>query len=105
ADQRPVHAQHRRGQSTTRWCVHERHELVRESGHGAADADATDVGATADTVHPAAFGDVAVHHRTPAADLHLALRPVVVVCEVRLFVVGRTVAPLVHGLAEQPLGT
>src|SRR4051812_34001791 len=28
------------------------HELVREAGHGAADADAADVGAAADAAHP-----------------------------------------------------
>src|SRR6476659_570068 len=54
--------------------VHERHELVGEAEHGAADADATHVGATADAVHPPPLGHVALHDRTPAAELHDALR-------------------------------
>src|SRR6185312_4427134 len=33
--------------------VHERHELVRETGHRAADADPADVRAATDAVHPA----------------------------------------------------
>src|SRR6202030_4686944 len=49
--------------------IHEGHELVREARHRAADADAADVGAAADAGHPAALGDVAVDHRTPAAEL------------------------------------
>src|SRR4051794_1318782 len=40
ADHAAVHAGHRRGERSTRRLVHERHELVREAGHGAADADA-----------------------------------------------------------------
>src|ERR1700753_743339 len=36
--------------------IHERHELVREPGHGATDADATDVRAAADAVDPASLG-------------------------------------------------
>src|SRR5215218_10754092 len=84
--------------------VHERHELVREAGHRAADADAADVRAAADPGHPAALGHVAVHDRPPAADLHLALGRVVVVGEVALLVVAGAVAALVDGLAEDPLG-
>src|SRR3954447_377533 len=38
--------------------VHERHELVGEAGHRAADADAADVRAAADAVDPAALGHV-----------------------------------------------
>src|SRR5437764_14642424 len=45
------------------------HELVGEAGHGAADADTADVGAAADAVHPAAFADVALDDRSPAAEL------------------------------------
>ena len=82
--------------------VHERHELVGEAGHGAADADAADVGAAADAGHPAALGDVAVDHRTPAAQLHDALGRAVLVGEIALLVVAGAVAAFVHGLAEQP---
>src|SRR5690242_19014254 len=41
--------------------VHERHELVGEAGHRAADADAADVRAATHAVHPAPLGDVALH--------------------------------------------
>ena len=82
--------------------VHERHELVREARHGAADADAADVRAAADAVDPAAFGHVALDHRAPAAELHDALRGVVLGREVALLVVAGAVATLVHRLAEQP---
>src|ERR1044071_2658854 len=57
-----------RGELAAGRLVHERHELVGEAGHRAADADAADVGATADAVHPAALGDVALDRRAPAAE-------------------------------------
>src|SRR4029079_3252218 len=84
------------------WRVHERHELVGEAGHRAADADAAHVRAAAEAVHPAPLGDVAVDHRAPAADLHQALGRVVVLREVALLVIARAVAALVHRLAEDP---
>src|SRR5262245_15097375 len=57
----------------SRRLVHERHELVGEAGHRAADADAADVGAAADAAEPAALGHVALHDRPPAAELDDAL--------------------------------
>src|SRR4051794_15897045 len=103
ADRRAVHAGDERRDAAARRLVHERHELVGEARHRAADADAADVRAAADARHPAALGDVAVDHRPPAADLHEALRRVVVVGEVALLVVARAVAALVDRLAEDPL--
>src|SRR5690349_11427140 len=50
-----VRADHLGGQLAAGRLVHERHELVREARHGAADADATDVRAAAHPVDPAAF--------------------------------------------------
>src|SRR6478735_8060458 len=84
------------------WLVHERHELVREPGHGAADADAADVRAAADPVDPPALRDVALDHRSPAAELDDALGRAVLGGEVTLLVVAGTVAALVHGRAEKP---
>src|SRR6202023_2582580 len=49
----------------TRRRVHERHELVREAGHGAPDADTTHIRATTHTIDPAPLGHVALHYRTP----------------------------------------
>src|SRR4051794_16658651 len=103
ADGRPVDAGDERRDAAARRLVHERHELVGEARHRAADADPADVRAPADAGHPAALGDVAVDDRAPAADLHEALRRVVVLGEVALLVVARAVAPLVDRLAEQPL--
>src|SRR5690242_12021960 len=70
----------------TRRLVHERHELVGEAGHRAADADPAHVRAASEAVHPAALRHVAVHDRPPAAGLHEALRAVVIVREVGLLV-------------------
>src|SRR4249919_1163502 len=70
------------------WLVHERHELVGEARHRAADADAADVGAAADSVDPTSLGDVALDDRTPAAELDDALRRAVLLREVPLLVVA-----------------
>src|SRR3954464_3952247 len=45
----PVHRDHIRGDLGARRLVHERHELVGEAGHGAADANAADVGTASDS--------------------------------------------------------
>ena len=83
--------------------VHEGQEVVGEARHRAGDADAADVGAAADTVHPAARRDVALGDRPRAADLRQAAP---VVCERRCetAVLGEpgAVARLVRGLLEQP---
>src|ERR671916_74634 len=75
---------HGRRERRARRLVHERHELVRETGHRAADADAAHVRASAHPVHPTTLRHVAVDYRTPAAYLHLALGRVVVQGEVAL---------------------
>src|SRR5918994_6991587 len=82
--------------------VHERHELVREAWHRAADADAAHVRAAADPVHPAPLGHVAVDDGAPAADLHLALGRVVVEGEVALLVVGGPITALMNRLPKEP---
>src|SRR5271166_3543515 len=64
---------HSRGNLRTGRFVHEWHELVREARHGAADADAADVGTTADSGHPAPLGHVAVDNGDPAAKFDDAL--------------------------------
>src|SRR3954454_12930301 len=61
--------------------VHERHELVGEAGHRAADADAAHPRAAGGAGHPAPLGDVAVDDRPPAAGLDQALGRVVVAGE------------------------
>src|SRR5262245_22886496 len=74
--------------AAARRLVHERHELVREAGHRTGDADAADVGTTADAVDPAALGHVAFDHRSPAAELDQAVRRPVLARELALLVVA-----------------
>src|SRR5262245_58923774 len=102
ADDPAVHRDHGRREDAAGGLVHERHELVGEAGHRAADADAADVRAAADACHPAALGDVAIDHWSPAADPHQALGRSVLVREVALLVVAGAVAALVHRLTEEP---
>src|SRR5258705_11421184 len=65
ADHGPVQTRRGARELAARRLVHERHELVREPRHGAADADAADVRAPADAVDPPALGDIAVHDPDP----------------------------------------
>src|SRR5919112_2419624 len=104
ADDRAVHAAGRGRHLAAGRLVHERHELVREPGHGAADADAAHIRAAADAVEPAPLGDIALDHRAPAPELHDALGRAVLGGEVALLVIAGPVAALVHGHAEQPGG-
>ena len=101
-DNRAVCAANRRGKLAARGLVHERHELVREARHRAADADSADVGTTPDAADPTALGNVAFDDRTPAADFYQALRRVVFGRELALFVVPCSIATLVDGVAEEP---
>src|SRR6478672_7249965 len=74
ADDRAVQSGCRLGNLAARGFVHERHEFVREAGHSASDADATDVRAATDAVDPAPLRAVALDDRTPTAKLHNAFR-------------------------------
>ncbi len=53
--------------------------------------------------HPTPLGHIAFDDRTPTTEFHDAFRGAVLGREVALFVVAGPVAPLVHGLTEQPL--
>src|SRR5579859_267552 len=96
------HARYRRHAGAWR-LVHERHELVREAGHRAADADPAHVGATPDAVDPTPLGHVALDHGAPAPQLDDAFGRAVLRCEVALLVVAGPVTSFVHGGAEEPL--
>src|SRR5262252_9823897 len=98
-DDGAVDAARGRRHSAPRRFVHEGHELVGKAGHGAADADAADVGTAADAGHPPALGDVAHDHRTPASELDDALGRAVFVGEIPLLVITGAVASLVDRLA------
>src|ERR1700734_1113998 len=80
--------------------IHEGHELVREARHRATDANSADVWATADSAHPAAFGDVALDDGAPTSELDQTGRRVVLGCKLSLLVVSGAVASFVHGVAE-----
>src|SRR5690349_1286798 len=62
------------GNPGSRRLIHERHELVRKSWHGTTYANAAYVWTSADSRHPPAFRHIAVHYRSPASQLHDALR-------------------------------
>src|ERR1700726_4636773 len=92
------------GERGTRRRVHERHELVREPRHRAADANPTDIRATANAGHPAAFRHVAVHNRSPASDFHQAFRRTVFAREIALLIVTGAVTTFMHCLSKKPSG-
>src|ERR1700733_6141678 len=102
ANRTPICAHCRAGDPRTGWLIHERHELVREAGHGTANTDAAYVGAAADSRHPSPLGNVAVHYRAPASQLHDALWGAIHFGEVTLFVVPGSIATFMDRLAEQP---
>src|SRR5690242_18956455 len=104
ADHRAVHAARGRRHGRARRLVHERHELVREAGHRAGDADTADVRAAAHPVDPAALGHVALDHRAPAAELDQGARRAVLGRELAFLVVAGPVAAVVYGDLVQPLG-
>src|SRR5580700_7634478 len=68
-DHAPIASYERGGEHASRRLVHEWHELIGKAGHGAPDADAADVGTSADATHPAALSDIAVDDRAPATEL------------------------------------
>src|SRR5262249_25908430 len=59
-----------RREPAARGLIHKRHELIREAGHRASDANATDVRTASNAPHPSTLGDVAVHNRAPTTDLY-----------------------------------
>src|SRR5678815_4259593 len=82
--------------------VHKRHELVRESRHGAADTNSANVRATTDAGHPAALGHVAIYHRSPASNFDQAFRRAVLAGEIGLLVITGSVATFVNRFPEKP---
>ena len=104
ADRSPVHANAGSRNVCARRFIHERHELVGEAGHRAADADAAHVGTAADSGHPSSLGNVAVHHRTPASEFHDAFGRAIDFCEIALLVVAGAVATVMHGLPNSQVG-
>src|SRR5499425_3925584 len=104
SNQLSVNAADPRGHLAPRRLIHERHELVREPRHCAADAYPAHIGAAPNTADPAAFGHVAFHYGPPAADLHKTLRRAIFCGEVPFLVIAGSVTAFVHGLTKKPLG-
>src|SRR5580700_9924395 len=63
----PIRHHRARRKQRSWWLIHERHELVREARHGAADADATDIRASANSSHPASLSHVALDDGSPTS--------------------------------------
>src|ERR1700735_4650441 len=94
---RPPVGRHRSGRKQRAGrLVHERHELVRKARHGASDANPADVWTTANSAHPAALADVALHHRSPATKFHYAGGRAIFFGELRLFVIPPAIASFVN---------
>src|SRR5574341_2290672 len=69
-DHPAIQQTHRRGIETHPGRrVHERHELIGKSRHGAADTDSTNIGTAANPIHPAALRHVALDDRPLTAEL------------------------------------
>src|SRR5437899_2401686 len=69
ANQAPIPSADARRYLASRGFIHKRHELIREAGHRAADTNPTDIRTTPNSSHPAAFGHIALHDRSPQPSL------------------------------------
>src|SRR5579864_9717391 len=105
ADRRPVNFDRLRRESRSGRRIHERHELVREPGHRATDADAADVRASTDAGHPASLGNVAIDDGSPTTDLYQALGLTILFCKDAFFVIAGAIATVMDGRAEEQFGT
>src|SRR3984957_1190536 len=99
-DRAAIYANRSGGNTRAGRLVHEGHELVRETRHGATNTDSADVGAAADSSHPSSFRHVAIHHGTPAPEFHDAFRGAVLLGKISLLVVTGAVATVMYGLPE-----
>src|SRR5580658_6560514 len=88
--------------SGSRRLIHEGHELVGKSRHGASNADSPHIRTAANARHPAALRHVAVHYRSPASELHDAFRRAIHFREIALLVIAGPVATVMHGASKQP---
>src|SRR5262249_29149137 len=104
ADGAAVHRDRGRRHARPGWFFHERHEFVGKAGHGAADANPADIGTAADSIHPTAFGHVALDDRSPASELDDARFLAIRARKIGLFVIATAIAALVYGLRKEPFG-
>ncbi len=91
-----------RRQKRTRRLIHKRHELVRKAWHRTTDADAANVGTSANPAHPSTLSNIALNHWTPASQLHNAKRRPVLLRKLRLLVEAAAVTTFMHGIAKKP---
>src|SRR5262250_364845 len=94
-----------RRQQRARGLVHKWHEFVGKAGHRTADTDAANIGTSSNATHPSPFAHIALHHRTPTAELHNAEWRTILFSELPLFVISAPVASLVHCRSKQPGGS
>src|SRR6266487_1794393 len=85
-----------------RWLIHKRHKFVRESRHRTADTDTAHIRTTTNSCHPSPLRDVALYYRSPAPQLHKALRRSILGSEIAYFIVARPITPFVHRIAKEP---
>src|SRR5580698_6152859 len=86
----------------TRRLAHEGHKLVRKAGHRAPDTNAANIGASANTSHPASLANIALDNRPPTAQFDDAPNISVLLGKLRLLVVATPITPFVHCLTKQP---
>src|SRR5947207_1843536 len=72
ANEFSIRANQHAGERGSGRLIHEWHKLIGESRHCAANANSSNIGASADAIHPTAFRHVTVHYRPPTTDLHEA---------------------------------
>src|ERR1700730_1427972 len=94
----------RRSAPGARGLVHERHEFIRNPRHRAADANPSDIRATAYPCHPTPFPHIALHNRPPASQLYDALNRAIFCRKFGLLVIAAPVASFMNCLTKQPCG-
>src|SRR5580700_4891995 len=105
SDGSTIYANRRTRNVSTGGFIHEWHELVGKSRHGATNTNAAHVRAAADAGHPSPLRNITINHRTPTSKLHDAFGRAVDLREITLLVIAGAVATFVDGPAEQPRWT
>src|SRR6185437_12605479 len=104
ANHSPVRSYSMRREHRPRRLVHEGHEFVRKSRHGAADTDATYTGTAAYAIHPSPFADITLHYWPPAPQLDNARRRSVLLGKISLLVIPPTIAAFMRVWGKSHVG-
>src|SRR6185437_14704958 len=81
------------------------HKLIGKTGHGASDANSTDIGTAADSVDPSALSDIALYYRSPTPQFYNARWRAIFFGELALFVVASSITTIMDRVSKQPSGT